>query len=161
MSCHKGPVKIKKLILGLVVGFAGVIGFFGSANAVCSISATSIVFGTYDTLSPVPLDIVGNIVYRCGSQDHDITISLDRGGAPSFSQRRMVKGTEPLFYNLYRDAARTVIWGDGTGGTQTYFIHNPQQNNQDIIVPVYGRIPGSQDVSVGSFSNTIVMTLNF
>ncbi len=134
---------------------------FGSADAVCSISATSIVFGNYDTVTPVPLDTVGNIVYRCGSQDHDITISLDRGDAPSFSQRRMVKGTEPLFYNLYLDAARTVIWGDGTGGTQTYFIHNPQQNNKDISVPVYGRIPGSQDVSVGSYSNTIVVTLNF
>jgi len=133
----------------------------GRADAVCSISSTSIVFGNYDTASPVPLDSVGNIVYRCGNQDHDITISLDRGGAPSFSQRRMLKGTEPLFYNLYLDAARTIIWGDGTGGTQAYFIHNPQGNNQNIIIPVFGRIPGSQNVSVGSYGNTIVVTLNF
>lgn len=134
---------------------------FGPADAVCSISATSIVFGNYDTVSPVPLDTVGNIVYRCGSQDHDITISLDRGGAPSFSQRRMLRGTEPLFYNLYLDAARTTIWGDGTGGTQAYFIHNPQGNNQDIRVPIYGRVPGSQDVGVGDYTNTIVITINF
>jgi spore coat protein U-like protein len=29
----------------------------------------------------------------------------------------MSKGAEVLAYNLYRNAARTNIWGDGTGGT--------------------------------------------
>jgi len=134
---------------------------FGLADAVCSISATAIVFGTYDPFSPAPHDTAGNIVYRCGSQDHDITISLDRGSAPSFSQRRMLRGTEPLFYNLYLDAARTIIWGDGTGGTLAYFLHNPQANNQDLRVPIYGRIPAGQDVGVGDYANTIVITINF
>jgi len=71
----------------------------------------------------------------------------------------MVSGSEPLFYNLYRD--RQVIWGDGTGGTQAYLIKNPQGNNQDISVPIFGRIPPSQNVGVGSYSDTITVTLNF
>lgn len=158
---RKNSLKVKQLSLGLIAGVGGVFGFFGSARAVCSISSTSIVFGNYDPVSLAPLDTIGNIVYRCGNQDHDITISLDRGGAPSFSQRRLLKGTEPLFYNLYLDAARTLVWGDGSGGTQAYFIRNPQKNNQDIVVPIYGRIPGSQDVGMGSYGNTIVATLNY
>lgn len=161
MSYRKKSVKVKKLVFGLVVGFAGVIGFFGSAHAVCSISATSIVFGTYDVLNPAPQDTTGSIVYRCGNNDHGITISLDRGGASSFATRRMLSSNNQLFYNLFLDAARTVVWGDGTGGTQFYFIQNPQPNNQNISVPIYGRMAALQDVKVGNYSDTITVTLNF
>jgi len=72
----------------------------------------------------------------------------------------MLKGSEALNYNLYLDAARTIIWGDGTAGTQTYFIKNPT-NNQDVTVPVYGRVPTGQSVSKGTYSNTITVTINF
>ena len=88
-------------------------------------------------------------------------ITLDRGGAQSFQARRMVKGSEPLFYNLYLDAARTVIWGDGSAGTQAFFARNPLGNNQDITVPLYGRIPARQDRSIGAYSDTIIVTLSF
>jgi spore coat protein U-like protein len=72
----------------------------------------------------------------------------------------MVNGTDRLFYNLYRDAARTTIWGDGTNGTQSYFIGNPA-NNQDISVAIFGRIPASQNVKVGAYTDTITVTLSF
>jgi spore coat protein U-like protein len=119
------------------------------------------VFGTYDVLLTTPLDTAGSIVYRCTQRDHNIMITLDRGGAGSFADRRMVKGSELLLYNLYLDAARTVIWGDGTGGTQALFVRNPQGNNQDIAVPIFGRIPARQDRGIGTYTDTIIITLNF
>jgi spore coat protein U-like protein len=119
------------------------------------------VFGTYDVLVTTPLDTAGSIVYRCTQRDHNIMITLDRGGAASFATRRMVKGSEQLLYNLYLDAARTVIWGDGSGGTQALFVRNPQGNNQDIAVPIFGRIPARQDRGIGSYTDTIIVTLNF
>ena len=132
-----------------------------SAQAACSLSGAAIAFGNYDPISLTPLDTAGSVVYRCAQQDHNITITLSRGGGTSFTTRRMVKGTEQLFYNLYRDAARTAIWGDGTGGTQSFFIGNPQANNTDLSVPIFGRIPAGQNVSVGSYSDTITVTLIF
>jgi spore coat protein U-like protein len=72
----------------------------------------------------------------------------------------MLKGSEPLNYNLYLNAARTTIWGDGTGGTQEFTDHTPPFG-RSIVVPIYGRIPALQDVSVGSFSNTITVTYQF
>ncbi len=131
-----------------------------SAQAACSLSGAAIAFGNYDPISLTPLDTAGAVVYRCGSSDHNITITLSRGGGTSFATRRMVNGAEQLFYNLYRDAARTVIWGDGTGGTQAYTIGNPQ-NNQDTSVPIFGRAPAGQNVSVGNYSDTITVTLIF
>ena len=135
--------------------------FVSAVEAACSLSSTSIVFGIYDVLVAAPLDTVGSVVYQCAQNDHNIMITLDTGGAASFATRRMVKGSEQLRYNLYLDAARTVVWGDGTGGTQGLFVHNPQRNNQDIIVPIFGRIPALQDRGVGTYTDTIIVTVNF
>jgi spore coat protein U-like protein len=131
------------------------------ALGACSLTSTSIAFGSYDIFSSAPLDSLGQIIFRCANNDHNVSISLDKGGAPSFNPRRMLNGANSLNYNLYTDAARTVIWGDGTGGTQNFFIANPQPNNQDISVPLYGRIPAGQGASVGSYSNTVTVTINF
>ena len=150
-----------KLLIVLIVGTTAIIGVSGSADAVCSISTTSIVFGTYDVLNPTALDTNGSLIYRCEGRDHNIQISLDQGGAPSFATRRMLSSGNQLFFNLFLDAARTVIWGDGTGGTQFLFVRNPQPNNRDISVPIYGRIPALQDVKVGNYTNTITVTINF
>ena len=73
----------------------------------------------------------------------------------------MLNGSESLSYNLYLDAARTTIWGDGTGGTQTFFNHNPQGNNRDIVIPIYGRVPAGQDVGAGTYTNTVTATVQF
>src|SRR5262245_20367523 len=126
--------KLRKWLFIALLATAAIAGLSFSALAVCSLSNTSISFGNYDVFSTSPLATNGSIICRCGYADRNISISLDKGGAASFNPRRMLKGSEALNYNLYLDAARTIIWGDGTGGTQTYFINNPP-NNQDITVP--------------------------
>jgi spore coat protein U-like protein len=132
-----------------------------AAQGACSLTSTSIAFGSYDIFSPSPLDTLGQVIFRCGNNDHNVSISLDKGGAPTFNPRRMLNGTSSINYNLYLDAARTIIWGDGTNGTQNFFVRNPQQNNRDISVPIYGRIPAGQAPSVGNYSNTLTVTINF
>ncbi|MBK5297737.1 MAG: spore coat protein U domain-containing protein [Vicinamibacteria bacterium] len=52
------------------------------------------------------------------------------------------------------------MWGDGTGGTTTYFENNPP-NNKDVVLTVYGRITAGQDVGVGSYTDTVVVTLEY
>lgn len=88
-------------------------------------------------------------------------ITLSRGNGPSFTNRRMVNGSQQLSYNLYQDTGRTIIWGDGSGGSSSYLIRNPQPNNQDIRLPIFGRIPAGQSVRVGAYNDTITVTLNF
>lgn len=72
----------------------------------------------------------------------------------------MRMGSEILNYNLYRDSTRSTIWGDGTGGSQTYTRSNPPLN-QNINVNVFGRIPAGQDVSAGSYGATVTATIFF
>ena len=52
------------------------------------------------------------------------------------------------------------MWGDGSGTTGQYHIKNPP-NNTDVPLTVYGRVPALQDVSVGSYSDTVIATINF
>jgi len=131
-----------------------------SAQAACSLTSTTVLFGSYDIFSSTPLDTLGQIIFRCANNDHNISISLDKGGAPTFDPRRLLNGANTLNYNLYLDAARTTIWGDGTGGTQNLFVQNPA-NNRDISIPLYGRIPAGQSTSAGNYSNTLTVTINF
>jgi spore coat protein U-like protein len=64
-----------------------------------------------------------------------------------------------LQYNLYLDAARTAIWGDGTGGTQSYTTASPPSGTQ--VVTIYGRIVAGQDVAAGGFADTVTAIVNF
>lgn len=125
----------------------------------CTINTTSVSFGNYNVFSGLPLDSTGSVIYNCNRRAA-ITITLDRGGAPSFNPRRMLKVGEALNYNLYLDAARTTIWGDGTGGTQVY--SDPRTpRNRNVAVTIYGRIPAGQDVTAGSYANSVTATINF
>ena len=129
----------------------------------CSIDGVvSVAFGSYDVFSPAPLDSAGSVTYSCtGAVGGDLVgIELSRGGAPSYSPRLMSQGAATMSYNLYRDAAHTDVWGDGTGGTSRYTLSGAG-NNDTIVVNVYGRIPAMQNVTVGAYGDTVTVTLQF
>jgi spore coat protein U-like protein len=126
----------------------------------CTISVTSVAFGNYNVFTTTADDSTGTITYRCNSTAANISISLSDGSSSTFSPRTLRKGSEILQYNLYRNAARTQIWGDGTGGTSVYTRANPP-NNSNVNLTIYGRIPAQQDVSAGSYTDTVSAVINF
>lgn len=126
----------------------------------CTISVTSVAFGNYNVFTTTPDDSTGTITYRCNSSAANISITLSDGSSSTFNPRTLRKGTEVLNYNLYRNAARTTIWGNGTGGTSVYTQSNPP-NNTNVSVTVYGRIPALQDVSAGNYTDTVSAVINF
>lgn len=150
---------LKRLLIGLAVGTASLLAV-PAAEAACTVSTTGITFGTYNVFQGAPTDANGQVTFRCTTFEIFVRIELDRGGAPSFNPRQMRQGGEILSYNLYRDASRNTIWGDGTGGTQE-FLQLFIPGNQNINVPLYGRIPAGQDVSAGTYTNTVIATISF
>jgi spore coat protein U-like protein len=125
----------------------------------CIISTTAVSFGVYDVFSGTATDSTGTITFRC-TGNASVTINLNKGTSTTFTPRVLTSGSSTLNYNLYTDAARSTIWGDTTGGTSRYSNANPA-NNTNIVVTVYGRITSGQDVSAGSYSDTITATINF
>ncbi len=126
----------------------------------CTISVTSVAFGNYNVFTTTPDDSTGTITYRCNSNAANISITLSDGSSTTFNPRTLRKGSEVLDYNLYRNAARTTIWGNGTGGTSIYTRTNPP-NNSNVSLTVYGRIPAQQDVSAGNYTDTVSAVINF
>jgi len=135
--------------------------------------ATFMAFGNYDPMRNSPLDLQGRVSYVCytetssadaASSDSDngkliVQISITAGNAGSFN-RYMNGSSDRLHYNLYLDPQRYTVWGDGTGGTQIYSEH-AQPNNRVVVVPVYGRVFGAQDVGAGSYVDQLIVTLDF
>jgi spore coat protein U-like protein len=130
-----------------------------AAAGQCSVSTSSINFGTYDVFDTAPNDSTGTVTLNCNGGAKNVTVEISRGGASSFALRRMVNGASQLRYNLYLNAARTIMWGDGTGGTQSHNLDNPP-NNQDVSLTIFARIAAEQDVSSGSYSDSVTVTVN-
>jgi spore coat protein U-like protein len=81
----------------------------------------------------------------------------------------MTSGASRLNYNLYTTAARTVVWGDGSGSTATvpaYLAAFALNGNQTLAfnnpnLTIYGRIPPNQTAATGLYADTITVTLTF
>ena len=129
------------------------------AEAACTVTATAVAFGSYDVFAAGPTDSTGTIIYRCSASDHDIRIAISAGTSGTYTNRTLKRSMDNLLYNLYYNGF-TQVWGDGSGGTTTYYIKNPP-NNQDVTLVVFGRITAGQDVGVGSYTDTVVVTLEY
>lgn len=158
--------RIGVVAASLVVAAGGLLsGRVAAAAASCSISATTVAFGSYDVFAARPTDSIGTITYRCTGMGNSgsVTIDLDGGVWGTVSQRRMARfywlGLEYLPYNLYLDPARTEVWGDGAALSGYGPVDVP--NGREVAVTVYGRIPAQQDVSAGMYFDYITVTINF
>ncbi len=147
----------------MALAVAGACGLLpGMASAVCQIRSTvGVNFGTYLTTDLLPRDSVGSISYRCDGQLTPLTIDISAGGSGTYAPRSMAgSGTHHLEYNLYLDATRLLVWGNGASGTGRYGPVIPV-SGVDVTVPIYGRIPAQQAIPVGAYSDTLVMTVTF
>lgn len=134
--------------------------------ATCSVGAVSLAFGNYDPFRLGHNDTVGNIAVTCSGKAGEMlaySIALNAGGSGTFAARRMRSPSmSALNYNIYTTAARSTVWGDGNGGslivTDAFALPAPHVTRN---YPVYGRALGSQNVPVGVYSDSIVVTLTF
>jgi spore coat protein U-like protein len=153
-------------LLALVLAALAVLGGSADVSAQkqmrCSITnAVGPSFGGYDTLSTAPLDTAGFVSFRCeGVQPGAmLVLELSRGRGHSFLPRHMARRGKPLEYNLYLDAARTVVWGDGSRGTSRYQARPIEGRTESV--PIYARIPPRQTVVPGSYSDHVTLTVQY
>ncbi len=141
------------------------------AAADCSVTVTGVAFGAYDPTISAPDDSTGTVTVTCtytggGAGGVSYSVAFSRGNSNNYTQRKMLAGTKALNYNLYRDSARSIVLGDGTGGTSILsgsFTVGPGVGNRTRTGThtVYGRAPALQPVDPGSYSDPIVVTLTF
>jgi len=134
----------------------------GEAGAACTVSATGVNFGAYDVFVAAPLDSTGTVTVTCDQAPPiDVVIAIGPSGTSGgFIARQMRSASSPdrLDYNLFTNAGRSTVWGDGAAGTSTVFLKNVKKN-RPAVTTIYGRIPAGQNVSVGSYSDSLTVTI--
>jgi len=127
----------------------------------CSISAIGASFGSYSPFNTAAATSTGTITIDCGADTSHVVVSI--GPSPNsggFNPRQMRgSGSNLMNYNLYTASGLTAIWGDGTQGTSTQFFNIKKNKKVDALV--YGSIPAAQDVGLGSYSESLLVTVNF
>ena len=136
-----------------------------ACGASCSVSAVSVAFGGYNPFRFAHTDTNGNIAVTCTGVPGELvtySIALSAGGSGTPGMRRLRSGSGNLSYNLYTSSARTTVWGDGNAGTMlasdSFALSGAQVTRN---YPVYGRTFARQNVPVGLYTDSIVVTLNF
>ncbi|MBH3341750.1 spore coat protein U domain-containing protein [Pseudomonas mendocina] len=126
----------------------------------------NISFGQISTL-PANLDTAstpgnGSIVLQC-SPGTAVSLSLNAGlNASSVGGGRyLARGAERLRYQLYQDAARSVIWGNGSNGGTRMSINFPAGGATQTFT-VYARLFSVSPMpSAGIYTDTITVTVSY
>ena len=127
-------------------------------TASCELSVSPMNFGQLSSVINSNVDAAASVDVSC-SQNTPYSITMDMGtgaGVSDPAHRKMRNATYSLDYGLYRDSARSQPWGEtpaqsasGTGsGTNQHF-------------PVYGRLHAGQTGYLGSYSDSVIVTVNY
>jgi spore coat protein U-like protein len=126
----------------------------------CRLTVPPLRFGNYDPLAAHatnPADASVDVVLNC-TRDTTASVSFDRGLHGDATTRGLNGSTlNVLHYQIYRDPARSQVWGDGAEAMRVIMrgISTPEQ------LTVFGRIPPSQEVEPGPYTDVLTATVDF
>lgn len=135
----------------------------------CSVAAGPIAFPTYNPLTTSADPITGPIKVTCngsgtGATNVTVGVTFSAGLSGNFATRTMLSGTNVLNYNIYWSTAYSQIMGDGTGGsfagTAGPFTVTAGGSNF-ATGTLYGLIPARQNVTPGTYTDVILVTVTF
>jgi spore coat protein U-like protein len=126
-------------------------------QASCSVTATPLSFGTVGVLTAA-VNSTTNLSVAC-TYTTPYTVSLGPGNAPgaTTTTRAMTLGASKVNYSLFQNAGMTQNWGNNIGvdtvaGTGTGAAQS---------IPVYGQVPAQTTPTIGAYSDTVLVTVNY
>jgi spore coat protein U-like protein len=102
------------------------------------------------------VDASSNLSVEC-TLNGAYTVALDGGTITgNVNDRKMELGVNSIDYQLYRDPARTLVWGNTVGTTVGGTGSGAAQS-----LAVYGRVPAQGAKPPGTYQDTITATVTF
>jgi spore coat protein U-like protein len=132
------------------------------AQLSCFAGVSNLAFGTVDVLSGLADDSAGTITTGCTGIPNNVTVLVcyraNNGTYPlSGGQRQMGSGANRLLFQMYQDAARTIVWDSSTTGQIGVVLTSA---NPTATTPFYGQVPGAQQiVPPGSYTSNVTVSL--
>lgn len=173
---------MKKALLAAFAGsFLAGSPLFGDSTAVvgvsatvvntCTVTASAVVFGDYDPLAAnksAPLNASGAVALAC-TRGAAPSVGLGPGANGDGSARRMRgAGSGLLTYELYKPSSTApgagclygspAVWGDSAGGL---LAPGAVGDRKPRDYRICGQVGAGQSPSAGSYSDTVVVTVNF
>ena len=137
------------------------------AATTCAFSSTpGMSFGVYDDSSASPTDAAASIVVVCSRNGGPTptTVTLQVGPSANsglIATRTMRSGANSMNYNLYRDSGRSQVWGQTSAvDTGSISLTMPNNSSANGTFVIYGRISAQQNVPMGTFSDTVQITVS-
>jgi spore coat protein U-like protein len=128
----------------------------------CLINSAAMPFGTYVPGTGTDLDVSGSIVVRC-TNGMPYAIGLGGGLAGTEANRNMQNGAALLSYQLFKDAGRSLNWGQTVVGERLGGLFGAGMGTTQTHT-IYGRIPDSGAnllVAAGGFGDTVLVTITY
>lgn len=143
-----------------------------TVSSTCSITATPLAFGDYDPIgvnATADKTGTGSVSVACAKRTATLTIGMGYGTHVSGATQRQMAGpnaTDLMSYNLFQPPSTAV--GAACPGTIAWTT----TGNGLLVLPaaptkavrtynVCGTIPMGQDASAGTYTDTVIATINF
>jgi spore coat protein U-like protein len=124
----------------------------------CDVSPATLAFGVYNPTSSTPLDAATTISVICtNGTSYDVGLNAGSGTGATIAARKMSASSNTLTYSLYTDAARSALWGNTIGSNAVHGTGTGATQSIDL----YGRVPVNQTSPVGSYTDTVTITVTY
>jgi spore coat protein U-like protein len=122
------------------------------------VTPATLSFGTQGVLSS-SRDASGALSLTCSNTTpYNVGLNAGSGTGATVASRKMTSGGGgTVNYVLYRDAARTQVWGN-TVATDTF---SGTGTGAAETVTVYGRVPSQATPAPGSYTDAVTVTVTF
>lgn len=139
----------------------GTLSVSATVVAKCTVANQTLGFGNWDaiTYGSANLDATATISFTCTKGSSGVNVTADNGANSanaSGTTRAMSDGAgNYLSYELYTDSGHSTIWNTTNKFTPSF------ASGTSATATVYGRVPSGQSASVGAYSDSVTMTINF
>ena len=139
----------------------GAVAVTATVTTECNITVTALAFGEYDPVvahQTASLDGTATITLTCTKGAvASVALSLGLNASGSTRQMRSMTG-DRLTYELHQDSSRLFVWNEEITSLLTL---GPALSMAPRDLTVYGRVFGGQDVRAGTYTDSVLATVNF
>jgi len=130
-------------------------------DATCAIATNPVAFGVQEA-EPGNIDEDAALTVNCtNGTAYQVGLSGGNGGDTSARVMTLDGGTDTIGYQLYKDAARTDVWGNVVGSDTVLDTGDGFGADTGILHTVYARATITGAEVAGDYSDTVTATVTF
>jgi spore coat protein U-like protein len=134
------------------------------AAASCSVASTPMSFGGYNGSSALPTVSTATISVTCLALDRPTIVNVNIALTGGRGARQLSLGADRLNMEIYTDANRSIIFGDGTGGSTLLSGSGTASQVTPLRMnfTVYGRVQARQRLPrSGSYMDALTVLMTY